>query len=101
ALAVVLQTVSERSKLHRPDAVRAALQVYNDVRYDRSQWIMQTSRAIGEIYEFQALDCGSDHAKIASEIHDRSHRIWDYDIDAMVEDTKTSKAFCIGTGERL
>lgn len=88
ALAVLLQTVSERSKLHRPDAVRAALQVYNDVRYDRSQWIMDTSRAVGEIYEFQGLNCGSDHARIAHEIHGRSHKIWDYDIDAMVDDTK-------------
>ncbi|KAJ4343983.1 hypothetical protein N0V95_006468 [Ascochyta clinopodiicola] len=87
-LAALLQNVSERSKLRRPNAVRVALQVYNDVRYDRSQWIMDTSRAIGEIYEFQGLNSGSDHAKIAHEIHDRSHQIWDYDIDAMVDDTK-------------
>lgn len=87
-LTVLLKAVSERSKLHRPTAVRAALQVYNHVRYDRSQWIMDTSRVVGDIYEFQDSNCGSNHTKIAQEIHDRSHRIWDYDIDAMVNEAK-------------
>ncbi|KAF2996712.1 hypothetical protein E8E13_005642 [Curvularia kusanoi] len=86
ALAVLLDIASKQTKLDRPTAVRTALQVYNNVRYDRSQWIMDTSRVIGEIYEFQNLECGSDHAKIAREIHDRSHKIWDYDVDAMVNE---------------
>jgi 2-polyprenyl-6-methoxyphenol hydroxylase-like FAD-dependent oxidoreductase len=83
----LLQLVSEYSKVLRPTAIQVALQVYNNVRYDRSQWIMDTSRAIGEIYEFQNQDCLSDHEKIAREIHDRSHKIWDYDINAMVNDS--------------
>ena len=87
ALAVLLDVASKQTKIDRPTAVCAALQVYNKVRYERSQWIMDTSRVIGEIYEFQNPECGTDHAKIAREIHDRSHKIWDYDVDAMVTDT--------------
>lgn len=87
ALAVLLDIASKQTKIDRPTAVCAALQVYNKVRYERSQWIMDTSRVIGEIYEFQNPECGTDHAKIAREIHDRSHKIWDYDVDAMVTDT--------------
>jgi 2-polyprenyl-6-methoxyphenol hydroxylase-like FAD-dependent oxidoreductase len=87
ALVGLLQLVSEYPKTLRPTAVQVALQVYNNVRYDRSQWIMDTSRAIGEIYEFRNQDCLSDHEKIAREIHDRSHKIWDYDINVMVDDS--------------
>jgi 2-polyprenyl-6-methoxyphenol hydroxylase-like FAD-dependent oxidoreductase len=87
ALVALLQQVSEYPKSRFPAAVRVALQVYNNVRYDRSQWIMNTSRVIGEIYEFQNPECLSNQEKIAQEIHDRSHKIWDYDIDAMVDDS--------------
>ncbi|EUC27722.1 hypothetical protein COCCADRAFT_110947 [Bipolaris zeicola 26-R-13] len=87
ALAILLQQVSEYPKTLRPTAARVALEVYNNVRYDRSQWIMDTSRVIGEIYEYQNPECLSNHKKIAQEIHDRSHKIWDYDINAMVDDS--------------
>lgn len=86
ALAVLLQNVSQHAKHDRPTSLRVALQAYNNVRYDRSQWIMDTSRAVGEIYEFRDPVCGSSHEKIAREIHDRSHKIWDYDINDMVDD---------------
>ena len=49
---------------------------------------METSRVVGDIYEFQGLTSGADHAKIADEIHDRSHKIWDHNIDTMVDDIK-------------
>jgi 2-polyprenyl-6-methoxyphenol hydroxylase-like FAD-dependent oxidoreductase len=87
ALAVLLQSVSAYPKNRLSTAVRVALQVYNNVRYDRSQWIMDTSRVIGEVYEFQNPECLSNHEKIAREIHDRSHKIWDYDIDVMADDS--------------
>jgi 2-polyprenyl-6-methoxyphenol hydroxylase-like FAD-dependent oxidoreductase len=86
ALAALLHSASQHAKLDRPTAVRAALQVYNNVRYDRSQWIMDTSRVIGDVYEFRDPQCGSNHEKIAHEIHSRSHKIWDYDVDGMVDD---------------
>jgi 2-polyprenyl-6-methoxyphenol hydroxylase-like FAD-dependent oxidoreductase len=86
ALVALLQKVSEHPRNRVPTAVRVALEVYNNVRYDRSQWIMNTSRVIGEIYEFQNPECLSNHEKIAQEIHDRSHKIWDYDVAAMVDD---------------
>lgn len=87
ALVALLQQVSKHPKSRLSTAVRVALQVYNNVRYDRSQWIMNTSRVIGEIYEFQNPESLSNHEKIAHEIHDRSHKIWDYDIDNMVDDS--------------
>jgi hypothetical protein len=87
ALVGLLHLASGYAKSSRAKAVQVALQVYNNVRYLRSQWIMDTSRAIGEIYEFQNPVCLSDHEKIAREIHDRSHKIWDYDVKAMVDDS--------------
>jgi 2-polyprenyl-6-methoxyphenol hydroxylase-like FAD-dependent oxidoreductase len=87
ALVVLLQQVSECPKNLRRTAVGVALQTYNNVRYDRSQWIMDTSRVVGDIYEFQDPECLSNLEKIAHEIHERSHKIWDYDIDCMVDDS--------------
>lgn len=86
ALVALLESASRHAKIDRPTAVRAALQVYNNIRYERSQWIMDTSRAVGDIYEFRDPHCGSEHNKIAHQIHTRSHKIWDYDVGGMVDD---------------
>ncbi|EOD53020.1 putative salicylate 1-monooxygenase protein [Neofusicoccum parvum UCRNP2] len=67
-------------------SLRAALEVYNDVRYERSQWLVDSSRTIGEVYEWQNPHCGRDYKKIAHEIESRSHKIWHYDTDAMAGD---------------
>lgn len=79
--------VAARGKGTRAEVLRAALEVYNDVRYERSQWLVDSSRRIGELFEWQDPDCGSDPGKLGPEIEWRSRRIWDYDIDAMVVDT--------------
>lgn len=85
-LACLLEAVTRSNPADRSTAVRAALQVYNNVRYERTQWLVQSSRMIGDVYEFMHPECGQDHEKIAHEIYTRSHKIWDYDVDAMVQD---------------
>ena len=84
ALAVLLEAAARSDVSKRPSSVRTALQVYNSVRYERSQFLVESSRIIGEVYEWRETDCGTDYKKIAHEIDSRSHKIWDYDVDAMV-----------------
>ncbi|KAF2714269.1 FAD/NAD(P)-binding domain-containing protein [Pleomassaria siparia CBS 279.74] len=86
ALAVLLETAAQQAKVDQPTAVRVALQAHNTVRYERSQWLVDSSRIIGDVYEFRDPDCGSNHKKIAHEIYSRTHKIRDYDVNAMVED---------------
>lgn len=85
-LAVLLDSVAKQPGASSPRSLQVALQVYNNSRYERSQWIVQSSRIIGDVYEFMDPECAGDHNKIASAIYSRSHKIWDYDVDAMVKD---------------
>lgn len=84
-LSALLEAVSRQPRLNQSATVRTALQVYNNVRYERSQWLVDSSRIIGDVYEWRDPECGSNHKKIAHEIYTRSHKVWDYDVDAMVE----------------
>ncbi|GME66424.1 MFS general substrate transporter [Neofusicoccum parvum] len=86
ALAVLLEAAAHHCQTNKTASLRAALEVYNDVRYERSQWLVDSSRTIGEVYEWQNPHCGRDYKKIAHEIESRSHKIWHYDTDAMAGD---------------
>ncbi|KAI1561503.1 MFS-1 multi-domain protein [Pyrenophora tritici-repentis] len=85
-LACLLEAVARSNPADRSTAIRSALQVYNNIRYERTQWLVQSSRMIGDVYEFMHPECGQDHQKIAHEIYTRSHKIWDYEVDAMAQD---------------
>jgi len=71
----------------RSEILRAALVTYNDVRYERTQWLVDSSRVVGDLYEWRDPHCGSDPEKFGREIEWRSHEIWDYDVDEMVRNT--------------
>lgn len=72
----------------RKKAIEAALVSYDFVRRERCEWVVESSRFIGELYEWQTL-AGSDAEKCHKEAYDRSHRIWDYDVDEMVRNAQT------------
>lgn len=72
-------------KLSKRDRLRAAFEVYDTVRRDRAQWLVESSRIIGEVYEWQHPETGDDSEKCHHEAYWRSHRIWDYDVDDMVK----------------
>lgn len=65
-------------------AVAEALRVYSEVRYERSQWLVESSRRVGELFTWGDARCGGDKDKIWREIESRSHQLWDHDTDAMV-----------------
>ena len=71
----------------RSEVLKAALATYNAVRLERSQWLVESSRILGEIYEWQYEATGSDKKKCENEVFWRSHKIWDYDIDQMLQQT--------------
>ncbi|KAK5656799.1 hypothetical protein OQA88_4347 [Cercophora sp. LCS_1] len=95
-LAHLLGVVDEHTKAHPGDAcgrtkaalVRKALETYNTVRLERALWLVETSRQVGNMYEWQDPHVVSDHQKCADEIDWRCRKIWHYDIDAMMEETK-------------
>ena len=83
-LAGLLATINPASSVSKSKTIRAALEAYNAVRIERARWLVETSRFVGEMYEWQNINVGSDAGKSAEEIEWRSRKIWDYDIDAMM-----------------
>ena len=66
--------------------LRAAFQTYDSIRLERTKWLVESSRFVGEMYEWQDPGIGSDAEKCGHEIEWRSHRIWDYDVDQMMKE---------------
>ncbi|KAI7779908.1 hypothetical protein LA080_000231 [Diaporthe eres] len=70
------------------EAVRAAFSAYDEVRRERSQWLVKSSREVSEIYEMTYPDTGRDMEKCLKEIERRSHKIWYFDYELMLKETR-------------
>ncbi|KAI1810010.1 putative monooxygenase [Poronia punctata] len=66
------------------------LAIYNEIRYDRCQALVQSSRIVSEMYEWQHAETRHDIQKFNVDFYARQHRIWDVDIDAMVRSSLES-----------
>lgn len=84
ALATVLDKV-QKSGVEKGRALQAALKAYSSVRLERSQWLVQSSREVCEVYELAYEGTGNEPEKCKQEIEWRAHRIWYFDIDRMLQ----------------
>ncbi|GIJ86780.1 hypothetical protein Asppvi_005675 [Aspergillus pseudoviridinutans] len=85
-LAEVLAALAGRPVVSA-EVISEALAVYSEVRYERSQWLVKSSRRVAELFTWKDPQYGSDKEKISRDIASRSHQLWDYDTDGMVMDT--------------
>ena len=69
----------------QPGQLAAALRAYSDVRIPRTQWLVESSRQIGDMYQWRYGLTGSDAARIKDEFVQRQRKIWDFDPEEMVE----------------
>jgi salicylate hydroxylase len=85
ALARLLAEVDSRVKKRAAQGglVERALGAYHEVRYGRTQEVVQSTRAACDLFHQRGHP---DHEKFGCEITARFHKIWEYDIDLMVED---------------
>lgn len=86
-LVTVLGKALADTKLDKNVAVAAALQTYSAVRLERSQWLVSSSRDMGDIYQWR-YRTGSDAEKIEAEMEGRSKKIWDYSVEGMVAEAE-------------
>ncbi|KXT16737.1 hypothetical protein AC579_5236 [Pseudocercospora musae] len=73
-----------------PRALTTAWQVYNSMRYTRTQWLVNSSRRVVSLYHSADWGDTERHTKAQlcfEEIKDRSFKIWHYDSSAMVRET--------------
>lgn len=83
-LARLLWRAGDEGEQHRAQAVEAALESYDAVRRERAQWLVESSRFVGEMYEWRDQRVGNVAERCAEEIERRSRRIWDYDVEGMM-----------------
>lgn len=66
----------------------AALRTFSDVRYERSQWLVRSSRDGGLIYEWQYPGSLDDPIEIQREFDERFGKIQTFDVNVMVQKVK-------------
>jgi salicylate hydroxylase len=68
--------------------VEQAFRVYDAVRKPRSQWLVQSSREVCDIYEWNYPATMADWDKCMAEIEKRSHKLWYFDIEGMLKELR-------------
>ncbi|WPH02183.1 Hypothetical protein R9X50_00503800 [Acrodontium crateriforme] len=71
----------------------AAFQIFSDCRKERTQWLVQSSRRSGDLYEWRAKGVEDDFEKIGAECKERCEKIWDGQIEDMCHDALS----CVAT----
>lgn len=87
-LAGLLAEVKERAEVNRERRgrlVEAALAAYNDVRYERTQGVVRSTRAACDLFHWRDPRVGRDSEEFGREITGLFHKIWEYDVDGMVD----------------
>ncbi|KAG9856097.1 FAD/NAD(P)-binding domain-containing protein, partial [Aureobasidium melanogenum] len=74
----------QSTRAARTKVLERVLEVFDEARRERTQWLVQSSRASVELYEWRDHLCKRDPAKIKEQILWRNHKIWRVDIDDMV-----------------
>jgi salicylate hydroxylase len=65
------------------------LAAFDTSRRERGQWLVQSSRFIGDSYEWRADGVGDDFKKIEAEINRRNGIIANIDMEKLVVEAKT------------
>ncbi|KXS94999.1 hypothetical protein AC578_1524, partial [Pseudocercospora eumusae] len=85
-------------------ALTTAWQVYNSIRYTRSQWLVHSSRRVVDLYHSTDWADMERHTKAQlcfEEIKDRSFKIWHFEPSVMIRETMQAYYATIPTPCRL
>jgi len=91
AMAQVLEMAAETlqsTDMSKAQVLRSAFETYDAVRRERSQWLVHSSRNICDVYEWNNPKTGSNPEKCLEEIKWRSHKIWYFNIEGMLLETR-------------
>lgn len=86
------QDFGSMSSVDKCAAVERALHIYDRVRKPRSQWLVESSREVCDIYEWKYPGTLTDWNKCIAEITKRSHKLWYFDIDGMIAELESGLA---------
>lgn len=81
--AAVLATLLSHESVTTTAGVEKALEVYDKVRRERGAWLVQSSRFIGNVYEWIGEGVGSDLKLVEEEINRRNGQIANVNVQEM------------------
>ena len=79
-----------------PSQLEQVFATFDAERRERTQWLVQSSRRIGDCYEWRALGIGRNFAKIEREIKERNGLIANVDIAQMCEQARRALSKRLG-----
>lgn len=85
---VLAELLAEAAKIADPRRVEAALAAYNDVRYERTQWLIKHTRDAVDLFQWRDASAGQDAELFGHEISWRFHHIWDNNPALMISQAK-------------
>lgn len=66
----------------------AAFEVYSQMRYGRTQWLVKHTRDAVDLFQWRDRDLSRSPDDFGREITCRFHEIWHYDVDKMVDEAR-------------
>ncbi|KAL2259877.1 hypothetical protein VTK26DRAFT_6304 [Humicola hyalothermophila] len=76
----------EQKEARKKKLIEQALRVYTDVRYERAQDVVQSTRKACELFHWKDPEVARDPKRFGDEITPRFHKIWEYDLEGMVKE---------------
>lgn len=88
-LASLLEGVDQRVRrsggVGQGALVERALEVYNEVRYERTQDVVQSTRKACDLFHWKDPEVRKSPEKFGKEITERFYKVWNYDLEGMVK----------------
>lgn len=81
--------------------VEEAFAAFDASRRERTQWLVQSSRRTGDLFEWRAEGVGDDVRKIEEELRWRHERIWDEQISDMIREGKEELGRRLGAQAKI
>ncbi|KAL4882535.1 hypothetical protein BJY04DRAFT_186364 [Aspergillus karnatakaensis] len=84
----VLATLLSNSRVQTHKDLELALAIFDESRKERTQWLVESSRFIGDCYEWRAEGVERDFGKIEKAINERNAIITEGDVAGMCSDAE-------------
>jgi salicylate hydroxylase len=84
----VLATLLADSRIKTHSDLETALSVFDESRRERTQWLVESSRFIGDCYEWRAEGVGRNFGKIEEAINTRNAVITEGDVGGMCREAE-------------
>lgn len=85
---LVMAELLADDKVQKASDLEAVFAAFDKTRRERSHWLVQSSRFIGDCYEWRAEGVGKDFKKIEKEINERVSKIGKVDVQNFVDEAK-------------